>query len=105
MDAATKPVKHAAPGISIRNGPVKDIDVDGRTETNPKRKARTGISNGVSYKDASDEDEDDKPLVGLGCQSWPQLDLALLTLGRVSDVGCPRAKQRQTLLQTQMTHP
>lgn len=66
MDAATKPVKHAAPGISIRNGPVEDMDVDGKPEVNGKRKARASISNGVSYKDASDDDEDEKPLVG-GC--------------------------------------
>ncbi|KAL8721576.1 MAG: hypothetical protein Q9225_001784 [Loekoesia sp. 1 TL-2023] len=62
MDAANKPVKHAAPGISIRNGPVEDMDVDGEPEVNGKRKARASISNGVSYKDASDDDEDEKPL-------------------------------------------
>lgn len=70
MDAATKPVKHAAPGISIRNGPVKDVDIDGQPETNGKRKARASVSNGVSYKDGSEEEEDDKPLVGFGWQIW-----------------------------------
>ncbi|KAL9582178.1 MAG: hypothetical protein Q9212_003449 [Teloschistes hypoglaucus] len=62
MDAANKPAKHAAPGISIRNGPVEDMDVDGPTGMNGKRKARASISNGVSYKDASDDSDDNKPL-------------------------------------------
>ncbi|KAL8655437.1 MAG: hypothetical protein Q9210_000872 [Variospora velana] len=62
MDSAVKPAKHAAPGISIRNGPVGDGDVGQQPEPNGKRKARASISNGVSYKDASDDQEDDKPL-------------------------------------------
>ncbi|KAL8760580.1 MAG: hypothetical protein Q9184_003234 [Pyrenodesmia sp. 2 TL-2023] len=61
MDAASKPGKHAAPGISIRNGPVENMEVDGQAATNGKRKARVSNGNGVSYKDVSDE-EDDKPL-------------------------------------------
>ncbi|KAL8909384.1 MAG: hypothetical protein Q9207_000219 [Kuettlingeria erythrocarpa] len=61
MDAAIKPAKHAAPGISIRNGPVEDMELDSRAATNGKRKARVSNGNGSSYKDASDE-EDDKPL-------------------------------------------
>lgn len=68
MDAAIKPAKHAAPGISIRNGPVEDMELDSQAATNGKRKARISNGNGVSYKDASDE-EDDKPLVGLGRQA------------------------------------
>ncbi|KAL9025414.1 MAG: hypothetical protein Q9196_005760 [Gyalolechia fulgens] len=62
MDAAIKPAKHAAPGISIRNGPVEDMDVDGKPEANGKRKARASTSNGVSYKDASDDEDDEQPL-------------------------------------------
>ncbi|KAL8692522.1 MAG: hypothetical protein Q9218_002467 [Villophora microphyllina] len=62
MDAANKPAKHAAPGISIRNGPVEDMDVDVPNGANGKRKARASISNGVSYKDASDDSDDNKPL-------------------------------------------
>ncbi|KAI4241031.1 MAG: hypothetical protein L6R40_004779 [Gallowayella cf. fulva] len=62
MDAANKPVKHAAPGISIRNGPVEDMDVDEPSEATGKRKGRASMSNGVSYKDASDESDDEKPL-------------------------------------------
>lgn len=71
MDAASKPVKHAAPGISIRNGPVEDMDVDGKPEANGKRKARASISNGVSYKDASDDEDDEEPLVGRHGLPWP----------------------------------
>ncbi|KAL8766002.1 MAG: hypothetical protein Q9209_007091 [Squamulea sp. 1 TL-2023] len=62
MDAASKPNKHAAPGISIRNGPVEDMDVDERAGASGKRKGRPSMSNGVSYKDASDDSEEDKPL-------------------------------------------
>ncbi|KAL8704560.1 MAG: hypothetical protein Q9201_002295 [Fulgogasparrea decipioides] len=62
MDPANKPAKHAAPGISIRNGPVEDMDMDGKPTANGKRKARTNLSNGVSHKDASDDSEDTKPL-------------------------------------------
>ncbi|KAI4251727.1 MAG: hypothetical protein L6R42_008266 [Xanthoria sp. 1 TBL-2021] len=64
MDAANKPTKHAAPGISIRNGPVEDMDVDQQPGINGKRKGRANMSNGVSYKDASDDSEEDEPLVG-----------------------------------------
>ena len=67
MDAANKPVKHTAPGISIRNGPVEDMDVDAQPEVNGKRKARASLSNGVSYREASDDEDDEKPLVG-GCR-------------------------------------
>lgn len=73
MDAANKPAKHAAPGISIRNGPVEDMDIDGHTGVNGKRKARASNSNGVSYKDASDDSDDNKPLVsrcGMLGHSW-----------------------------------
>lgn len=66
MDAANKPAKHAAPGISIRNGPVEDMDIHGQPGANGKRKARTSMSNGVSYKDASDDSDDTKPLVSDG---------------------------------------
>ncbi|KAL8850447.1 MAG: hypothetical protein Q9221_004589 [Calogaya cf. arnoldii] len=62
MDAANKSTKHAAPGISIRNGPVEEMDIDHQPGANGKRKGRTGMSNGVSYKDASDDSEEDEPL-------------------------------------------
>ena len=59
---------HVEPGISIRMGPVDDMDVDAPATNgaaNGKRKARNSITNGKSYKDASSSDEDDKPLVRL----------------------------------------
>lgn len=63
---------HVEPGISIRMGPVDNMDVDAPATNgaaNGKRKARNSIPNGKSYKDASSSDEDDKPLVGsrAGC--------------------------------------
>ena len=58
--------KNAAPGISIRNGPLEEMDIDKpenrEPKTNGKRKSRH--SNAKSYKESSDEgEEDDKPLV------------------------------------------
>jgi DNA topoisomerase-1 len=56
---------HVNPGISVRHGPVEDMDVDdvpaktnGATNgvTNGKRKSRGSIQK--SYKEASDDDED-----------------------------------------------
>ncbi|KAL9593905.1 MAG: hypothetical protein Q9219_007323 [cf. Caloplaca sp. 3 TL-2023] len=62
MDATAKPARHAAPGISIRNGPMEEMDLDDKHETNGKRKARASMTNGVSYKDASDDEDDEEPL-------------------------------------------
>ena len=69
MDAQVPSNGHIEPGISIRMGPIDGkMDVD-QPETNGtangKRKARSSITNGKSYKDASSSEEDDKPLVGL----------------------------------------
>jgi len=65
MDKQLPANGHVEPGISIRMGPVDNMDVDGPNGTaNGKRKSRGSIPN-VSYKDHSgSEDEDDKPLVG-----------------------------------------
>lgn len=68
MDKANPPSKNAAPGISIRNGPVVEMDIDGPgingLETNGrdsgKRKARNSNGNRKSYKEATDEDDDDE---------------------------------------------
>ncbi|KAK7541044.1 DNA topoisomerase 1 [Phyllosticta citribraziliensis] len=54
------------PGLSIRNGPVEQMDVDGSATNgamNGKRKSRASI-NGACYKEASSssDDDDDKPL-------------------------------------------
>ena len=67
MDKANPPVANGAPGISIRNGPMDEMEVDGpelNGHTSTKRKARASLGNGKSYKEESDEDnEDEKPLV------------------------------------------
>lgn len=66
MDAEVPSNGHVEPGISIRMGPVADddkMDVDA-PETNGKRKSRSSVTNGKSYKDASSSEDDDKPLVG-----------------------------------------
>lgn len=67
MDKANPPAAHGAPGISIRNGPVEEMDIDepaASGNTKGKRKSRSGIGNGKSYKEASEEDdEEEKPLV------------------------------------------
>jgi DNA topoisomerase-1 len=65
IDAEVPHTDHVEPGISIRMGPIDaedKMDVDA-PETNGKRKARSSITNGKSYKDASSSEEDDKPLV------------------------------------------
>lgn len=66
MDKQVPSNGHVEPGISIRMGPVDDMDVDSPATNgaaNGKRKARSSITNGKSYKDASSSGEDDKPLV------------------------------------------
>ena len=72
MDKSVASSNHVGSGISIRNGPVEMMDIDGceggDAKTNgvvsSKRKARHSVTNGKSYKDASsDNDEDDEPLV------------------------------------------
>ncbi len=67
MDDANPPVANGAPGISIRNGPMEEINID-ESVTNGyaggKRKARNMMGNGKTCKEASEEDEgDDKPIV------------------------------------------
>ena len=58
---------HGAPGISIRNGPIDEMDIDepvADANSNGKRKARSSTGKGKSYKEASEEDdEEDKPIV------------------------------------------
>ena len=72
MDKANPTPKNAAPGISIRNGPLVEMDIDepnvngleAEVHGNSKRKARNSKGNRKSYKVASDDDDDDQPLVG-----------------------------------------
>lgn len=57
---------HVEPGISIRMGPVEDMDIDQPVtngNANGKRKSRGSLTNGKSYREASSSEEDDKPLV------------------------------------------
>jgi len=56
----------APPGVSIRNGPVLDgnMDVDElSTNGNAKRKARRSLNSAVKYKDDSEDSDDAVPLV------------------------------------------
>ncbi|KAH7069299.1 DNA topoisomerase 1 [Paraphoma chrysanthemicola] len=66
MDKQVPSNGHVEPGISIRMGPVDDqMDIDepaANGNANAKRKARSSITNGKSYKDASSSEDDDKPL-------------------------------------------
>lgn len=65
MDKQAPSNGHVEPGISIRMGPVDDMDVDAPNgNANGKRKSRGSIPT-ASYKERSgSEDDDDKPLVG-----------------------------------------
>ena len=63
MDKA-QPAINGAAGISIRNGPIEEMDVDGpqlNGHASAKRKARN--SNAKSYKEESEESDDAAPLV------------------------------------------
>ena len=72
-------------GISLRNGPVDEMEIDGdegkpqvNGTVNGKRKSRGSIANGKGYKEASSsEEEDDKPLVHHKTSSFI---MSLLTL-------------------------
>ncbi|KAF2146754.1 uncharacterized protein K452DRAFT_241817 [Aplosporella prunicola CBS 121167] len=68
MDKSASPPRQngdVEPGISLRMGPVEDMDTDGAAANglaNGKRKSRGSLPNGKSYKEASSSEEDDKPL-------------------------------------------
>ncbi|KAL9102606.1 MAG: hypothetical protein Q9163_002250 [Psora crenata] len=68
MDKANPPVTNGAAGISIRNGPVAYMDLDepqANGHISGKRKARKSVISGNSYKEPTDESDDDAPLVRL----------------------------------------
>lgn len=72
MDKELPSNGHVEPGVSIRMGPVDEMDVDPPTangNVNGKRKARNSITNGKSYKEET-SDEDDKPLVRRFVVPW-----------------------------------
>ncbi|OCK84704.1 hypothetical protein K432DRAFT_378353 [Lepidopterella palustris CBS 459.81] len=65
MDKGNPSNGHVNPGVSLRMGPVEDMDVDAPVANgriNGKRKARNSLTNGKSYKEASSSEDDDKPL-------------------------------------------
>ncbi|KAI9790201.1 MAG: DNA topoisomerase 1 [Candelina submexicana] len=73
MDKSNPSGKHVIPGVSLRNGPMDEMEIDAPktngAQTNGtgsgKRKSRSSVSNGKTYKEASvegGEDEGDKPL-------------------------------------------
>jgi len=58
---------HVDPGVSLRMGPVEDdMDIDNPTKHN---KRKTSMTNGKSYKEASESDDDDDAHVPAVC-SW-----------------------------------
>ncbi|CAI6281410.1 unnamed protein product [Periconia digitata] len=63
MDKQLPSNGHVEPGVSIRMGPVEDMDVDppAAANANGKRKSRGSLTNGRTYKEESSE-EDDKPI-------------------------------------------
>lgn len=54
---------HIEPGVSVRNGPMEEMDVDMNGTSNGKRKSRGSLGKTVSYAEADSSGEDDKPLV------------------------------------------
>ena len=71
MDKANPVGKNTAPGISIRNGPVEEMDLNGPSMNGfgpngtKKRKARDSIGKTKNFHQDNDEDGDEKPLVRL----------------------------------------
>lgn len=67
MDKANPDAVNGAPGISIRNGPMEEMDIDAPAangHASIKRKARGSMGKGKSYKEATDEDDEEaEPLV------------------------------------------
>lgn len=57
---------HLNPGVSVRSGPVEDMEVD-KPHTNGVangKRSRNSMTNGKTYKEAtSSEEDDDAPLV------------------------------------------
>ena len=101
MDKGNPSGDHVEPGISIRNGPMVEMDIEEHSSkplqangaATTKRKARQSNGTGKSYNEVSNEDDDDdQPLVRQWNHSLWGTRLALLTLCRVSGV-VPR-KQR-----------
>ena len=69
LDKSNPSGNHVQPGISIRNGPIDEMDIDEETpKTNGvtgKRKSRSSIGNKKSYKEVTSDSDEDRPLVGI----------------------------------------
>lgn len=63
MDQQLPSNGHVEPGVSIRMGPVEEMDVDPPANANAtgKRKSRSSLTNGRTYKEESSSE--DKPIV------------------------------------------
>jgi DNA topoisomerase-1 len=71
LDKAHPSTKSVQPGISIRNGPVEEMDIDEphvNGTANGKRKSRGSAGPKTTYKEESGSDTDDLPLVRI-CQA------------------------------------
>ena len=63
MDKQAPTNGHVEPGVSMVNGPVEKMDVDKSTTNGvSSSKRKSSLANGKTYKDASDSEDDDKPL-------------------------------------------
>ena len=113
MDRAIPSNGHLQPGLSIRNGPLEEMEIDDddrppngevNGQVKGKRKSRQSLTNGKSYKEASSGSEDDaKPLV--------RFDSTMTTdywanrgINRVNGVGLQMAKLRKPLTRILMIH-
>jgi DNA topoisomerase-1 len=66
LDKAHPSSKSVQPAISLRNGPVDEMDVDEpqiNGSANGKRKSRGSLGTKAKYKEESSSDTDDLPLV------------------------------------------
>ena len=67
MDKQIKTNDHTAPGISMAMGPVDEMDLDkpttNGTTNGVKGKRKSSAANRKSYKEDSDSEDDDVPLV------------------------------------------
>ena len=67
LDKGNPSSNHAKPGISLRNGPVEEMDInDEAPKSNGfagKRKSRSSVENKKSYREMASDSEEDKPLV------------------------------------------
>jgi hypothetical protein len=96
MDKQLPSNGHVEPGISIRMGPVDVMEVDApatNENANGKRKARSSITNGKSYKDASSSGEDDKPLVCFPVRRLLHIVLISLRASGAEHLSRPRSSR------------